>query len=96
MEIERNNKSSLSQFEQELLTLIIETCERDPKLADSVFQTSYLIGPESPLGLDSLDAVEIVSLVQVNYGVRIASQETSRDVLQSIQSLAEYIQSNKE
>lgn len=95
MNIDTIDHPPLSQLEQELLTLIIDTCERDPKLADSVHKSSYLIGPESPLGLDSLDAVEIVSLVQIHYGVRIASQETSRDVLQSIQSLAEYIHINK-
>ncbi len=87
--------NQLTELERELLEKIISTCEKDPQIIEEMNSESYLIGPESPLGLDSLDAVEIVSLVQLDYGVRIASQETSRDILQSIGSLVKYIELNR-
>jgi acyl carrier protein len=43
------------------------------------------------LGLDSLDAVEIVVLVQRLYGVEIRDMEEGRKAFQSINSLAEFI-----
>lgn len=43
------------------------------------------------LGLDSLDAVEIVVLVQRLYGVEIKDMEEGRKAFQSINALAEFI-----
>ena len=84
-------KNQLSSLEKELLTRIASTCERDPEIINSMHSESFLIGPESPLDLDSLDAIEIVSLIQSNYGIRITNPETSRDVLKTVGSLANYI-----
>ena len=78
-------------LEKELLDLIITACERDPAMAADMTINSPLISPDSALGLDSLDAVEIVSLIHTTYGVRITSKETSVEVLNSLQTIAEYI-----
>lgn len=48
------------------------------------------------LGLDSLDAVELVVLVQKHFGVEIKDMEEGRPALQSINSLAEFIEANQE
>lgn len=85
----------ISSLEAELLDMIITTCERDPDLAAEMKRDSPLIGPDSALGLDSLDAVEIVSLIHSRYGVRITSKETSVEVLNSLESLASYIVENR-
>ncbi len=78
------------QLEQQLKNMIIECCGiPDPPEAFS--SEAPLIGPESPLGLDSLDAVEVVVEVQKRYGVRIGGEEGSREVLQSIATLAEFV-----
>jgi len=77
-----------------LQTLIIEVCNvLDPPA--EVAPDAPLIGPDSPFGLDSLDAVEVVVAVQKHFGVRIGSQETSREVLRSLRTLAEYIRKEK-
>lgn len=44
------------------------------------------------LGLDSLDAVELVVLVQKHFGVEIKNMEEGRAAFQSIGSLAAYIE----
>lgn len=44
------------------------------------------------LGLDSLDAVELVVLVQKHFGVEIKNMEEGRAAFQSIDSLAAYIE----
>jgi len=82
------------QLEQQLKTLIMESCGI-PDAPEDFPSDTPLIGPESPLGLDSLDAVEIVVAVQKNYDVRIGGEDSSREVLQSIKTLAEFVLSEK-
>jgi acyl carrier protein len=82
-------------LERELQALIIEVCNvLDPP--GEVSADAPLIGPDSPFGLDSLDAVELVVAVQKHYDVRIGSQETSREVLRSLRTLAEYIRRTRQ
>ncbi|MCI5221765.1 MAG: acyl carrier protein [Candidatus Electrothrix sp. AR4] len=81
-------------FENELLELICTTCKIHDLDLDTISRTDTLIGPESPLGIDSIDALEIAVTVQQEYGVRMNSENTSRTVLQSLATLSEYIQKN--
>ena len=46
------------------------------------------------LGLDSLDAVEIVVLLQRNFGIEIKNMEEGLEVFKSIDSLAKHIYDN--
>ena len=85
----------LDSLEQELSEMIIDICRVAGPLAGEVTPDAPLIGPDSPYGLDSLDAVEIVVAVQKNYRIRIEAQETSREVLRSLRSLAIYIRSQQ-
>lgn len=43
------------------------------------------------LGLDSLDAVEIVVLLQRNFGLEVKDMEKGREMFQSINTMAEHI-----
>lgn len=45
------------------------------------------------MGLDSLDAVELVVLVQKQFGVQIADMDEGRDAFHSINTLASFIES---
>lgn len=47
------------------------------------------------LGLDSIDALEIIVLIEKNYGVKISNPEEGRQVLKSIRSIAEFIESKR-
>lgn len=54
------------------------------------------IDPDAPLfdseiGLDSIDALEIIVLLERQYGVKISSQEEGKKVFHSVRSIAEYI-----
>jgi acyl carrier protein len=82
-------------FERELLEAICSTCNLQDITAENVSVDAPLIGPESILGIDSLDALEIVVMVQKEYGVRIESENTSRIVLQSLKTLAEHITNHR-
>ncbi len=49
---------------------------------------------ESELGLDSIDALEIIVLLEREYGVKIQNQEDGKKIFKSVRSIAEHIDAN--
>ncbi|MBW2684111.1 MAG: acyl carrier protein, partial [Deltaproteobacteria bacterium] len=64
----------MESFERELLELICTTCNLYDVEMDEIGRDDPLIGPDSPLGTDSLDALEIAVTIQQEYGVRMDSE----------------------
>jgi acyl carrier protein len=81
----------MDPLEQELLELICTTCNLHEVEQDKIHSDAPLIGPDSSLGTDSIDALEIAVTIQQEYGVRMDSENTARVVLQSLTTLADYI-----
>ena len=79
------------ELERELLEMIVDVCKIPDPLPDDLSPDDPLIGPDSTLGLDSLDAVEIAVVVEKRYHLRIGVDESSRVVFRSIRTLADYI-----
>jgi acyl carrier protein len=57
------------------------------------------IDPEAPLfgdglGLDSIDALELIVLLEKNYGIKIKDPKDGKDIFKSLRSMAEYIHAN--
>lgn len=48
------------------------------------------------LGLDSIDALEIILILEKNYGVRLANSTEARPVFYSVKTLAEYVAANRQ
>ena len=84
-------QSEMGEFERELMEMIVEICNIPQPLPENFSEDSPLIRPESPLGLDSLDGVEIIVSVQKKYNVRIDNQQIGREVLSTLKSLSEFI-----
>lgn len=81
----------LDGLELELAQLVIETCKVEEIIPAELSPDTPLFGPDTPFGLDSLDAVELVVAIQRKYNIRIDGQETGRQVLQSLATLADFI-----
>lgn len=81
----------MTPLQLELLELIETTCKLPAADRETFDVNGALIGPDSALGIDSLDALEIAVTVQQRYGVRMNSENTTRSVLRSLASLAEYV-----
>jgi acyl carrier protein len=58
------------------------------------------IGDEQPLfvdglGLDSIDALELIVLMQEHYNIKIADPEQGPKIFKSVKTMAEYITSHR-
>ena len=58
-----------------------------PYGADQIVDNQTLFGPGS-LGLDSVDALQLVVALDKNYGLKIPDPETARNILQSPAAIA--------
>jgi acyl carrier protein len=77
-----------------LKTLIVATLKLTEVRPDDIPDEEPLIG--SPrLGLDSIDALELVLAIEKEFGVKIGSSEESRKALANVRTLAAYIRTQK-
>ena len=58
------------------------------------------INPDAPLfgeglGLDSIDALELIVLLEKNYGIKIEDPKDGKKIFHSIRTMAEYITENQ-
>jgi acyl carrier protein len=75
----------------EIKELIIQTLNIKNIQAEQVPDSVPLFSPENILNLDSIDGIELVMAIQEKYLVRIADQNVARNVLESIDSIAEFV-----
>ncbi len=47
------------------------------------------------LGLDSIDALELIVLLERNYGIKLENPNQGKDIFHSVRSMAEYIQAHQ-
>jgi acyl carrier protein len=87
MREKESERNLMDILQNNLVKLIVETCNVTVPVPKPLPVETPLFGPESVFGLDSLDAVEVAVAIQQEYGLRI----TDRSVFQSLKSLAAYI-----
>ena len=76
-----------------LKTLMVATLKLDGIRPEDIPDDEPLIG--SPrLGLDSIDALELVLAVEKEFGVKIGSSEESRQALGTINTLVAYLRAH--
>lgn len=79
---------------QELKHKIIQTLNFEKLTPDDIQENTPLVG--GSLGIDSIDILELVMMLEKDYGIVIDSKELGAQVFSSLRALAEYIQNIKE
>lgn len=69
---------------------IIESLNLQGMKPEDIDDNAPLFG--DGLGLDSIDSLELMVLMERNYGIKIEDAREGRKVLSSVQSMADYIQ----
>ncbi|OPY88500.1 MAG: acyl carrier protein [Smithella sp. PtaU1.Bin162] len=85
--------TQLDELTAELKVKIIKTLGlMDVKPAD-IKDEARLVGGDT--GIDSIDVLELVMMIEKDYGVKIESKELGAKVFASVRALAAYISENR-
>ena len=77
---------------EELKVKLIELLNLTDVTPENFDENAQLVGGD--LGIDSIDVLEMVVMVEKDYGVVINSQEVGEKVFASLTSLADFIQAH--
>ena len=77
----------------ELKKLIINTLKLEDVTPEDIADDAPLFG--EGLGLDSIDALELVVSLEKTYGVFIPDSEVGKKVFRSVNALAEFVRREK-
>ena len=77
----------------ELKTKIIEALKLDGVTPEDIDADAPLFG--GGLGLDSIDALELLLLLEKNYGIKLKNPAEGKEVFKSVRTMAEYIKANQ-
>ncbi|HTN46863.1 MAG TPA: phosphopantetheine-binding protein [Flavipsychrobacter sp.] len=83
----------MEDLKQTLKQQIIDSLNLQGMKPEDIDDNAPLFG--EGLGLDSIDSLELMVLLERNYGIKIEDAREGRKVLSSVQSMAEYIQEHK-
>lgn len=83
----------MEQLMAELKGLVIHHLKLQDIKPENIDNDAPLFG--TGLGLDSIDALELIVLLQQEYGVKIKNAEEGKSVFQSIRTMAEFVTKNK-
>ncbi len=79
----------------EIKKMILSTLGITGVTPEEVDNEEPLYSGKNAVTLDSVDALEIIMAIQRTYGVRVADQASARYSLRSVNSIAEFIVSEK-
>lgn len=85
-------EKNLVEIRQKLKTLLVDHLNLLDITAEQIQDDAPLFSGD--IGLDSLDAVEIVVILQRHFGVEIKDMDVGKRVFYSINTLADYIHEN--
>lgn len=83
----------MADLNTELKQYIIEALNLEDMTPDDIDDESPLFG--EGLGLDSIDALELIVLMEKHYGIRLASTAEGKEIFKSIQTMADYVAKNR-
>ncbi|CAZ96211.1 phosphopantetheine-binding protein [Zobellia galactanivorans] len=83
----------MSELKQELKEKIIEQLNLEDVSVDEIANNDPLFG--EGLGLDSIDALELIVMLDKDYGIKLADPKEGRKIFESIDTMAAYIAANR-
>jgi acyl carrier protein len=82
--------SDQTELRRKLKELLIERLNFEDMTPEDIGDDDPLFG--GGLGLDSIDALEIVVMLESEFGIRIRNESAARENFRSIAALADFVQ----
>lgn len=83
----------MEELIDELKKHIIESLNLEDMTAEDIDADAPLFG--GGLGLDSIDALELIVLMEKQYGIRLATPAEGKEIFKSVRTMADYVFSHR-
>ena len=83
----------MSDLHTELKKSIIEQQNLEDMEVSDIDNDEHLFG--DGLGLDSIDALELIVLLEKDYGIKLNDPNQGREIFNSINTMADFIEKNR-
>ncbi|MBP6576689.1 phosphopantetheine-binding protein [Epilithonimonas ginsengisoli] len=83
----------MEDLKLELKNKIIDVLNLEDVAIEEIKDTDPLFG--GGLGLDSIDALELIVLLDKDYGIKLSDPKKGKEIFQSIEVMAKYIEENR-
>ncbi|RED43146.1 acyl carrier protein [Winogradskyella eximia] len=83
----------METLKQELKENIVEQLNLEDIAVEDINDNDILFG--DGLGLDSIDALELIVMLDKNYGIKLSDPKEGRAIFESIEVLAKYISEHR-
>jgi acyl carrier protein len=84
-----------SQLKQQLKQQVVTFLNLVSIKPEDIRDDQPLFGEDEGLGLDSIDSLELIVLLNREYGIVIRDPKEGRKILVDINTMAEYIEKNR-
>lgn len=84
----------MEELIEKLKAQLIEALNLEEVKPEDIVPEAPLFGDEG-LGLDSIDALEIILLLDKEYGIKLKNPAEGKQVFHSVKTMADYITANR-
>ena len=84
----------MKELIEEIKTNIINALNLEEMTPADIDDNAPLFGDDG-LGLDSIDVLELIVLMEKNYGIKLTSPAEGKAVFQSVSVMADYVSKNR-
>jgi len=91
--MQESKQEEIARIRKDLKEMLVKELSLEDIKPEDIRDDEILFG--EGLGLDSLDAVEIVVLLQRNFGIEVNDMAKGREIFYSLDTLVNYIYENK-
>ena len=79
---------------EELKTKMIEALNLEEMTPADIDDNAPLFG-DAGLGLDSIDVLELIVLLERNYGIKISDPKQGKEIFASVNTMADFVAANR-
>ena len=81
----------MDELIEKLKVQIIKQLNLEDVEPDEIDADAMLFDADGELGLDSIDALELIVLLDKEYGIKVKNQEEGKQIFHSLKTMAEFI-----